>query len=504
MNAPGNGKDHDQQRVDGLGRKAIKGAGWAVSGSAVRQLWRIPVAVLMAHLLSPEDFGLAAIALAFMAIATVFSDLSLGAALIQRSHISELDRSTVFWATVALGCLMTAAGIAASGSIASFYGESEVRPLLVMVSFVFLLQSLSLTQASLLHREMKFRATEIRLTAGTIVGTLGGVVVALRGGGPWAIVVQELIAAVVAAILLWHFSPWRPHVRFSWVHLSDLGSFGFRLFGARALEQARGSAYVLLIGRLLGPAALGFYTVGLNLVLLPLRRAVIPIQEAFFPAFARLQAEPKRLGEAWRRANRLVLALLAPAVGGLCIVSADLVPLLLGRKWEGAVPVIQISAPVILVQSSASLGLRVVISALGRSGLVLRLTIVETTLALIAFPVGQPWGIAGVVAAFAISNLPVQMLVIYCVLRVTDISLGAFLSDLKGISEALLAMIIIALATSELMGTAGAADWLRLIVTTVVGIATYAPLCAWRSPGLLDELRTIRRALASAQSDQAP
>ena len=111
--------------------------------------------------------------------------------------------------------------------------------------------------------------------------------------------------------------------------------------------------------------------------------------------------------------------------------------------------------------------------------------------------------IAGVVATFAIGNLPVQLLMIYSVLRVTRIPVTVFLADLKGISQALLAMTIATLATSELLEETGIDGWPRLIVTTVVGIATYVPLCAWRSPDLLNEVRTIRRAFAPSQLEEA-
>ena len=126
----------------------LHGVAWKAVSQIVLQLSRIAVAVVIARLLSPRDFGLAGMALIFSSLVLVFSDLALGAALVQRPSLTERDRSTTFWIGVAAGLFFTGIGIAASGPLADFYGEPEVRPLFAALSLSFLVQTVHCSPSS--------------------------------------------------------------------------------------------------------------------------------------------------------------------------------------------------------------------------------------------------------------------------------------------------------------------------------------------------------------------
>src|ERR1044071_3311046 len=129
--------DADQQPTAGLRGKVASGMGWVGATQVVGQLIRTGGAILVARLLVPADYGLATLALVFTSLVLVFSDLALGAALVQRKVLTEDDRSTAFWMTIFTGVLFTGVGVAIAGPLSSLYGEPEVRPLLMVLSASF-------------------------------------------------------------------------------------------------------------------------------------------------------------------------------------------------------------------------------------------------------------------------------------------------------------------------------------------------------------------------------
>src|SRR5262249_49727547 len=278
---------------------------------------RIAVGLVLAHLLTPRQFGLAAMALTFSGIALIFTDLSLGAALVQRRNVTENDRSTVFWTTVATGGLCTVIGIALAGPIASFFNEPHVYALVVAESFSFIIVALSATQAALLTREMAFRGLELRDAGGTIVGAAVAIALAFAGFGPWAIIVQSLAASCVSTTLIWLFSSWRPRFTFSLGSLRECGGVGVKLFGSRVMGVVNTNADNMLVGRFLGSAPLGLYSLAYNLMFNPIARIITPIQGVLIPAFSRLQDDPERLGQAWLRGSRLLAVASFPAFAGM-------------------------------------------------------------------------------------------------------------------------------------------------------------------------------------------
>ena len=236
-----------------LRAQAIRGIAWKAGSRIFSQLARIAVAVVLARLLTPDEYGVAAMVLVFSSLILIFSDLALGAALVQRKVLTEEDRSTVFWFGATAGVVFTCLGIAASWPVARFYGEPQVQPLFAALSVSFLITALGTTQAALLTRELSFRSLELRVMFGTAVGGAVGIVIALEGGGAWAIIGQQIAYAAVATVLLWRFSAWKPRLLFSMASLRAFGGFSANVLGTRLLFYLNRNLDNMLIGRYLGP-----------------------------------------------------------------------------------------------------------------------------------------------------------------------------------------------------------------------------------------------------------
>ncbi len=213
----------------------VSGVAWQTVVSISAQASRIVSSLVLVHLLTPADYGLAGMALIFSGFVGVFLDLGLGTALIQRPTITEIDRSTVFWTTVTMGLVLTIVMIGLSGVISEFFHQPQLQNLVIVLSFSLIIGSLGLTQGSLLERAMKYREISIRLIIATVGACVTAIVVAVAGGGAWALIAYQLGMVTIVTISLWQLAAWRPRFVYSWRSAKDFGGFGINVFGTGLL-----------------------------------------------------------------------------------------------------------------------------------------------------------------------------------------------------------------------------------------------------------------------------
>jgi O-antigen/teichoic acid export membrane protein len=492
----------DPQSVEGVRKLVVRGVAWKTLSAIVLQLSRLATAIVLARLLAPSDYGLAAMVLVFSSLVLIFADLALGSALVQRRDLTEADRSTVFWTGAAAGLVFTILGVALSGPIAAFYGEPDVRPLLAAFSITFFVTALASTQAALLNRAMDFRSLELREMIAYGAGAVVGITVAATGGGAWAIIWQQITIAVGSTVLLTLFVPWRPRLIYSIASLRNLGGFGARVFATRLLFYLNRNVDSLLIGRYLGPGALGAYGLSYNVILTPFSSIAGPIQDVLFPAFSRLQDDPARIGSAWIRVNRLVGAISIPGLIGLIIVAPDFVAVVLGERWSAAVPVLQILAWVGLLQSLQRLNSSI-LQARDRTATLLRYAVIVFTASVVAFVGGLHWGIVGVATAYAISSSVVEPYYTWLTGRAIGVRVREFVAGLRGVIEATVVMAAAVLLVRTALVEADVAAAIRLAVCILTGIVVYLPVVALRSPPLVQEVRGLRPERRSGSSPAA-
>ena len=473
---------------DALGSRILSGLAWKAGSQVTLQITRLAVALILARLLAPDDWGLAAMVLVFSGFVVVFTDNALGTALIQRRELLRGDRSTVFWMSATIGLLLAVAGVLLSGPLAGFYGEPSVRPLFIAVSIGFLVSALGTTQMALLVRDMQFRRLELRQIAATLVGAVVGIAIAVKGFGAWAIVGQQLAEAVTSTVLLWCVTPWRPTATFSAASLRRLGGFAGNVFGQNLLYQAGRNVSGLLIGRSLGAAPLGTYALATTVILVPFSRIAAPLQQVFFPAFSRINDDSERMADMWLRATRLVGAISIPALVGLCIVAPDFVQVVLGPDWSAAVPVIQILAWVGLIQSLQTLSGEVLL-ALNRSGTLLRFTMLWFVGSVGALVLGLRWGIVGVAACYLALTLMIEPLLTYLTTRALGISFWRFPGSLSGVAQAAAIMAAIMLPARAALNSSDVPTAARLVLLVVLGAVVYVVACLWRAPEVMLEVK---------------
>jgi O-antigen/teichoic acid export membrane protein len=477
--------------ADGLRPLIVRGIAWKAIGQVGIQLTRLAVAVVLARILAPQQYGLAGMALVFNGFILIFADLALGQAVVQRRSLTEADKATTFWTSILAGAAFAAVGVALSGSVAAFFGEPELRPMIALLSLGFLISSVGTTQSALLVREMAFRGLEIREIVATAGGAGAAIAVALAGGGAWAIIAQQLTVSTLSTVLVWFYSSWRPSLRFSVSSLRSFVGFTANVLGTNVLTQLRSITDNALIGRYLGASSLGVYALAYNVILVPFNRLAVPVAQVLFPALSRLQEDVSQVGVYWRRSIRLVGAFAMPALVGLILVAPEFVDVVLGDKWHEAVPVIRLLGVVGLLQTLQFLN-PIVLQALDRTSMLLRWTLFSYGAAVTAFVVGLHWGIVGVAAAFAVSALVTEPAYAWLTGRLVGVGLGQIARDLAGVAQATAAMAFAVLSVQMLLVDHGYDSAVRLVLEASVGAVVFTIVCFWRAPAVIDEVKRLR------------
>jgi O-antigen/teichoic acid export membrane protein len=468
-----------------------RGLRWKLASQSYSQIARIGVAILLARALTPHAYGEIGMAAVFVTLVLIFSDLAFGTALVQRPEITEEHRSTIFWLTTAVGLSLTVGGYVAAPLIAGFYGEPGVASIFRVLALTFVITALGATHSALLTRAMDFRGLELRQIGAISAGAVAAIVGVAAGWGLWAVVAQQLAVAVASTVLLWACTGWWPRLRFSRRALGEMAGFSANVFGTRLLFYADRNADNLLIGRFLGASALGLYAVAYNLMLVPLERIAGPLQQVFYPAVARLQQQPERMARAWIRATRLITAITTPAMLGVMVTAPDLVPVVLGSRWAGAVPVVQVLAWVGLHQSFARLNSSV-LQAADRTELMLRYAIVTVIADVVAFGVGAHWGILGIAVAYAIATTVIAPLYFRLAAASVGLTVLGFLHEMLPVLQASALTGLVALGTREALLAGGAGPAARLVVVAAVGTVVAPVFVALRArPVLEDALRVL-------------
>lgn len=472
------------QNVSG---KLFAGVRWTGMSQIVQQILNLGCSVVIARLLSPEDFGLLAMASVFTGIVFFVLDLGLNAVIVQRQNIEERQISSIFWINVGLGLLMTLVGISASWAIAGFYDSPAVQPIVALLSCNFLVSSLSRTQAAVLTRRMEFRSLALRTLTGLIVGSACSVVLAFWGWGVWSLVGRILIAGAVETIVLWSVSSWRPSLRFRWTDVRDLIGFSSDVLIADLLRYFGRSADNLLIGKFVGVTELGFYALAYNVMMLPVLRGAQMLAGVMFPALSRLQDDLEKLRCSWFRATRTIGAVTVPLMLGLIVLAPQLVQIVYGQKWLPAVPLLQVLTVSGIFQALGFLNSTVLL-ALGKTHLRLKLTFISVGLAVVAFLVGLPYGAFGVATCFTIMNVVTETFFLIKTLECVGASYSQYMQNLSGVTVSAIGMSVVlsVLGLNSVLAPAAI-----LAIAIPLGSAVYLLLLNFLAPNILTELLTI-------------
>jgi O-antigen/teichoic acid export membrane protein len=476
-------------------RSLKRGSLWALGSQIAVQAVRFAGVVVLARLLSPDDYGAAAVAVTIGAFSMILGDLGYGVALVQAPRASQLGASTAFWCAIGAGAIGSAVAALGAYPAALLLDEPSVTPLVIAGGLTLFLVAAGSASNALLNRSMSFGVIQGATTAAWVLGTASAIAAAALGAGAWALVLQQLILAAATSAVLILAARWRPSFEFSQDAFRSLSKFAWTVTGGHAFGALQPLVAVLLVGSLVGIEELGIWNLSMSVVLVPISLLAYPLAKVIYAAFARMRDAPERIAEVWLNGFTLLAAVVLPALLGLIAVAPDLVPLVFGTKWAAAVSVIQILS-VWVVSRALQTWNTPVMDAAGKP----HVSLLLNASVLIALPasiwLGSSFGIEGVAVAFALSALICGELPSF-VLTTRELSLRGLsvLGRLRGTALAAAAMCVAVVFARHALETGGLALEPRVGLSIVVGAAVYALCLALLAGDVVKQLLGLVRGL---------
>ena len=426
------------------------------------------VAIVLARLLSPEDYGTIALITVFINILNVFVDSGLGTALVQKKDADNVDFSTVFYTNVAFCLVLYALMFAASPLIASFYKKPELTGIIRVLSITILISGVKNIQQSYVSKTLQFRKFFFATLVGTITAAAVGIWMAYQGFGVWALVAQQLTNLAIDTILLWITVKWRPDRVFSFEKLKGLFSFGWKLLVSALIDTVYNNLRQLIIGKKYSSEDLAFYNKGELFPKTIVGNINNAIDSVLLPAMSTEQDDRNRIKQMTRRAIKTSTYCIAPMMMGLFACAPVVVRLLLTDKWLPCVPFLRIFCLTYMFHPIHTANLNA-IKAVGRSDLFLKLEIAKKIIGMVVLLSSMWFGVLVMAYSLLFSSICSQIINTWPNKKLLSYGYFEQLKDiLPGIALASVMGVLI-----SLFNYLQVAEWLVLIFQISSGIIIY-------------------------------
>jgi O-antigen/teichoic acid export membrane protein len=485
-----------------LGEGARQGAAWLGGARLAVQATQFVVSIITARLLFPSQFGEAAVAMAIMAFAQLFTDLGLAAAIVHARQVTTRLLTTAFWLNVGAGAGLGLLVAALAYPFSLLYGNPEILKLLLIASLNFLVTR-GAVQTALLERTFNYRRLALVETTSQMAGIVLVPIAAVAGLGASSLVLGPLLGTILLSAGLWASVPWRPSGRPARSEVRQLWTFSRGLVAFNSVNYWSRNLDTLLLGRIVTSGQLGQYNRAFNLMMLPVQQISWVLARVLFPSLSRLRDEPRRLASAWLRGLEVAAGLSMPVTITFAAAAPALVAVLYGPRWTGTVPLLELLAlsavPQILAASTGA-----VYRALGLTDLLFKVGMGSTAIGMIAIIGGLHWGTRGVATGLLIAACVALPIVVGPLLRRLEVGFAELRRPLIGVL-----VPAAALGAGELairIGLAGRVSaFIELVLQLIVGGALYLlSLRRLRSP-VLDLMRgQLRRLLDRVRRRAAP
>lgn len=472
-------------------RAAAQSLAWSAVESGGLSGLMLITAIVLARLVGPAEFGVAALALGIVQLLNLLVELFFHDAILQRRHIEEAHLDTALWTSMGLAVLLVSGCWVFAPWLAGLFDEPSLGPVLGWMSLSLLFSGASGVLIASFRRDMRFKPVALRTLYGRLCGAAVGIAMAVLGFGVWSLVAQNVISTVVAAFWVWANVTRLPRLQYSFTSLRELLGFSVTVFLTQFVVNANLRLFSILIGYLLGVTAFGYFSIAMKLVETCKFMITSAISHVALVLFSRLQHDKARLRRAFTQATELSAVVALPIFTGLAVTAPELVRLVLGPQWHSAIPLVQIMA---LGAAVALLRLfpTVVYKALGRPQINLYGNLGWMAVSLGALMLFGAYGLLAVTVIWSgrhLFALPVSTLVLRRIL-----GLGV-LEQFKGAGVPILAAALMAASVlaAKAWLVAGWSDILILTTIAPLGAAVYVGTVALITPRLAGQLLALVR-----------
>lgn len=364
---------------ESLKRKTVKGVGWSAVDNIAGHSVTFIVSLVLARILSPDDYGLIGIIAIFTAVCQTLIKAGFTTALIRKKDATDDDYNTVFIVNLAMSLMLYTVIFLCAPLIADFFHRNELVSLIRVSSLSMIIGALALVQQTRLTKRIDFKSqTKITITASISSGVVG-IIMALMGFGVWALVTQTLTSQIIRTTLLWRVNKWIPSLRFSTKSFHELFGFGWKMMVSSILDTVWKELYQVVVGRFYSPATLGQYTRAKSFSQLLSSNLTAVIQRVTYPVLSNIQDEKERMVRAYRKMIKMTMFITAVSMFFLGAISEPLLYCLIGPKWHDA----SLYLPLICLSASTyplhAINLNM-LQVQGRSDLFLGLEIIKKTI----------------------------------------------------------------------------------------------------------------------------
>lgn len=373
-------------------KEIIGGVIWKFSERILAQVVSTVVAIVLARILGPAEYGSIALVSVFISFANMLMISGFNVSLIQKQNADNVDFSTVFFFNIGVSIALYGVTFAISGLVADFYAIPELKPVLQILGLSIPLTAVNSVQQAYVSRKMLFKRFFWSTLFGTLFSGVVGIYMAYRGFGVYALVAQTLVNTAVNTLVLWITVDWRPQLVFSLERLKGLFDYGWKLLVQNIVLNVYSSLRSLVIGKIYTTEDLAFYTKGNQYPNLIATNVDTAINSVLLPAMAKEQNDKERVKDMARWTTSLSSYIMSALLIGMAAVAEQFVELLLTEKWLPAVPFLRIACIVLLFVAPQTAMLQAV-KAVGRSDIVLKADLPIRVFAFVVLLIAIPFGV---------------------------------------------------------------------------------------------------------------
>jgi O-antigen/teichoic acid export membrane protein len=377
---------------ESLKNKTVKGLGWSALDNATRYGMQFVIGIVLARLLSPDDYGLLGLVGIFTVVCTAFVNGGFTTALIRKKNATDDDYNTVFICNLGMSLLLYAVTFLCAPLIANFFERQELTALVRVSSLGLIIGALGLVQQTRLTKRIDFKTqTKITLVASVVSGIVG-IGMALAGFGVWALVWQQLVSQATTTLLLYVYNRWLPRLSFSAESFHDLFGFGWKMMVSILLDAVWKELTQVVVGKFYSPATLGQYTRAKHYAKLLSSNLTSVVERVTYPVLSSIQDDKQRMVSAYRRIIRTSMFITTVALFSLAAVSEPLIYCMIGPKWHEASTYLPLICITFSLYPLHAINLNM-LQVQGRSDLFLGLEVIKKIISLAPLFVGAFVGI---------------------------------------------------------------------------------------------------------------
>ena len=372
---------------ESLKNKTVKGTVWSSLDAFLGQGITFLVGLVLARLLSPEEYGLIAIITIFISVFNSIVDSGFSNALIRKQDATEADYNTVFYTNLAISAVLSTALFFGAPRIADFFSRPQLTSLTKAMSSVVIINAFAIVQNIRLTKNIDFKTkTKVSLIASLTSGVIG-IAMAFGGFGVWSLVAQQISKQLLNSVFLWFFIRWMPKLLFSWKSFKEMFDFGWKLLVSGLINTIWTEIYQVIIGKFYQPQTLGQYTRAQQFSSIFSSNLTSIIQRVSYPVLSQLQDDKERLKSGYKRIIKITMLVSFVLMLGLAAIAKPMILVLIGDKWLPAVPFLQILCFNMMLYPLHSINLNM-LQVQGRSDLFLKLEIVKKIVGVIPLCLG--------------------------------------------------------------------------------------------------------------------